>query len=287
MHITAVPVNLDANEAEALEKAVASFNGIQDKFVIEEAGRSSVQQMKEGLLDWLQLKQWLEENYPSGRAIAVTSAGFTDNWFAHTEGRFTAITTADWRLLFSPPEPHCYLLMEFALASYFYASDISEAEAQSHLESKGCLLDLCGNKREMRWKLRVGYVCSMHRAHFRRHGGSSESLEAINCILDEVRRVTLGLAPSAITTEEGEVEVAHGDRPSFSLDGIKRHPVVVAATILVTGLSVGWLVAEKIWIEPQKERIQELQSTLKELRAGGVNGVQSGRSESGEEENRK
>jgi hypothetical protein len=82
--------------------------------------------------------------------------------------------------------------MEFALASYFHASNISENEAQSHNETRGCLLDLCASKPDMRWKLKVGYVCSKHRAIFTRFGGDEPALEAIERVLDEVRRIALG-----------------------------------------------------------------------------------------------
>ena len=74
---------------------------------------------------------------------------------------------------------HCYLLLEFALSTYFHASNIGESESDPDENTKGCLLDLCIHKPETKWKLRVGYIRSIHSANFRRYGGSEEQLNAV------------------------------------------------------------------------------------------------------------
>ncbi len=184
------PVDLADDDTEALGKAIKSFNECQSEFRAQLVEAKTYSDAED--FEWHDLREWLTSIYSESRVAAVTSRRFTDNWFSHTEGRITAISTADWRQLFSPPGPHCYLLLEFALSAYFHASDFGESEANPHVSPTGCLMDLCAQKQEMMWKLRVGYVCSNHRALFRRHGGTDLQLEAICRAMDVVRWISLG-----------------------------------------------------------------------------------------------
>jgi len=150
-----------------------------------------------------------------------------------------------------------YLLLEFALSMYFHASNVNEMETDPHYETDGCLLDMCDCKTDCKWKIKVGYICETHSANFRRFGGSEEQLEAIQAVLDEVRRVSLGRPPL-----QKKSATASSSTTDFTIESIKKHPVVVAATLVTIGLAMGWGIAWKLWIDPKNDRITALEKQI-------------------------
>lgn len=138
--MTVIPMNLGISESDALDKAIENFNSAQDRLKITKKGPSSVESFTKDRMNWELLQDWLEKHNPSGRIIAVTSERFDDNWLSHNEGRLSAISTAGWWELFvnpaDAPGPHCYILLEFALASYFYSTGLSETNSAPHEKRK-------------------------------------------------------------------------------------------------------------------------------------------------------
>jgi hypothetical protein len=249
-----IPFGITVDEKESVEKAIEIFNECQCEFKLDCC--DPIKLSEQGDIDWPTNKSNLSRTFSESRIIAVTSHGFDDGWFSHTEDKVSIISTSDWKLFFSPPGLHCYILMEFALSMYFHASNVSEMDTDPHYETDGCLLDMCDNKIDCRWKIKVGYICEKHSANFRRFGGTEEQLEAIQAVLDEVRRVSLGRPPllKKTTTNNPSTE--------FTIDSIKKHPIVVAATLVVIGLGIGWGVAWKLWIDPKNEKITTLEKQI-------------------------
>ncbi len=225
-----VPVDLVSDHSEALSKAITSFNECQTEFAVQLVELNTFSD--DEVVNWPNFRDWLLERYTDHRTIAVTSKPFADNWFGHTEGRITGISAAEWHERFRPPGLHCYFLLEFAMATYFHASDISESEASPHEITKGCLMDFCLKKLEMKWKLRVGYICSAHQSHFRRHGGTDSQLTAISDVLDEVRRVTLGRPEQQHTVKVDQASSAVAkstQRHGTSVESLNDHALLEAA----------------------------------------------------------
>lgn len=247
-----VPLDIDPEETESLEKAIDIFNHCQKSFSI--VMHDQVHFSDDQAIAWPEVCEFLHNTNKTSRVIGVTSRPFCDQWFSHTEGKITAISIADWRALFSPPGLHCYLLLEFTLASYYHASDISENETEAHEVAKGCLHDLCGHKSDIVWKMRVGYVCSSHCEHFRTHGGDDTHLQSVQRLLDRVREVTLGRSHRTQSKESSATE--------FTFDSMKRHPIVVAAAILVVGMTLSWGAIWKVHVIPKNDRIAYLEKAV-------------------------
>lgn len=247
-----VPLDLDSEESESLNKAINTFNHCQKSFSVDIHDKMHFSD--DQIIVWSEVRDFLHNTNTNSRVIGVTSKPFKDNWFSHTEGRITAISIADWRDLFSPPGLHCYLLLEFTLASYYHASDIGENETDAHEEAIGCLHDLCKQKSDFKWKLRVGYICSSHCDDFRKNGGDEKHLYYIMKLMDEVRNIALG-RPQYTHSKESR-------RTEFTLDWIKKQPIVVAAIIFATGIGIGWWVIWYVYVVPKNDRIAYLEKSI-------------------------
>lgn len=117
-------------------------------------------------------------------------------------------------------------------------------------------MDLCGFKFEMIWKLKVGHLCAEHCSLFLSNGGDPLHLQAIESLLNEVRLVTLGHISKKTETKVGLTE--------FTIDSLKTHPVVVAASIAILGVGIGWGATYKVWVEPQKEQIKQMRKQVED-----------------------
>jgi hypothetical protein len=83
-------------------------------------------------------------------------------------------------------------------------------------------------------------------------------------VLDEIRRITLG-KPRTSNNQVGEIE-KNNSKAEFSLDYIKKSPVVVAAIIMAAGLSLGWGTAYKVWVDPSNAEIKKLETEAKKYK---------------------
>ena len=191
MQFDIVMASLERTDRNAVARAVETFNEAQGEFAVNVAIDLPVVDAHKPV-EWGELHSTLCDHLTRDAIIAVTSLPFTDNWFSHTEGSVSGISLATWRELFSPPGPIPYLLSEFALTAYFRASDISECDSDPHESTIGCLLDLCVHKPDIRWKMQCGYICGKHRELFLRHGGTATQLRAIDGLLEETRKTSLG-----------------------------------------------------------------------------------------------
>jgi len=79
--------------------------------------------------------------------------------------------------------------------------------------------------------------------------------EAILALLNQVRKVTLGISHKEKSENTGEY--------FFTIDSLKRHPIVVAGIIFIFALSMGWGLAHEILIKPKEAIIEQLQNELK------------------------
>lgn len=130
-------------------------------------------------------------------------------------------------------------------------------------------------------------MCSTHTALFRRQGGSKEDLDAIRKILNKVRQDALAISESEGIDEKTYI-VQNRTVSNWSWgEYLKEHPLVVAASILMLGISLGWTAAYKIWIEPNKLKIQELESTLSKLHRDDGDRLNSGKRETDRKKDRK
>lgn len=199
MNIQIIAIDLNDQDKSEADKAVGLFNGAQDEYKISWT-KTTIKASKP--VNWKDLQSQINQKH-SGNVIAITSAQFDDNWFSHTNIPITAISVSDWRELYSPPGAHCYLLLEFALAAYLQSgTSLGDKDGIDHWEATGCLLDLNANKKDVRWKLRCGFICSAHQMHFYQHGGNEKQIVALRKILDQVRHTSIGELPSVLSGAE-------------------------------------------------------------------------------------
>jgi hypothetical protein len=249
-----IPIDFDRTENEELKKAINIFNASQKVYFLD---LEHPQKFSEDAnISWEKIYGHLLDS--DLWKIAITSKSFVDNWFSHTENKVTVISTADWRRFYSPPGLHCYLLLEFILTIFFQSSNFGEIESEPHEDTTGCLLDLCLNKKDIIWKLKTGYICPKHTSLFLANGGTKKQLKAIRALLYQIRKVTLGISYDEKSNE--------GRETIFTIDSIKKHPLVVAGIIFLFGLGLGWGFAHKIWIEPNNAIIERLENELEKYK---------------------
>jgi hypothetical protein len=250
-----IPIDFDDNENEALEKALKIFNSSQKVYHLDK--NNSQKFSDDENIEWLKIYKHLLPTENDLRILAVTSKSFSDNWFSHTDNKVTVISVSDWRKFYSPPGIHCYLLLEFILSIFFHSSNFEEIESKPHSQTIGCLLDLCENKSDMIWKLRTGYLCSKHASLFLSNGGTEKQLRSIKKLLYQTRKVTLGIASNEKSNER---------ETTFSIDSIKRHPIVVAGIIFFTAISLGFGISQKLFVEPKIDRIEQLEKEIEKCK---------------------
>jgi predicted nucleotide-binding protein len=182
---------LEQRDRRFLDKAIAAFNSVQQAIVCELAA-APLRDIDAGWLSWPPSPELSGNAGSSQHTVCVSSLPFEDNWFSHTEGTLSIISTSGWETQFSPPHVDCYLLAELALGAFIQSCNIDENALRPHEDDTGCFFDLCANKASMRWKMKCGYLCGAHQELYRQFGGQDECLEAIVKILDAVRSVALG-----------------------------------------------------------------------------------------------
>ena len=188
-HVLVLVHKLPPKESGLLVKALDAANRAQSSFrLVLCADAPTVVEMPGGVDPLRSLKTL------SGvtSTIVITSLPLLDNWFSHTEGVSSIITTSDWESYFAPPHIDCYLLLELAGALFIQTCNVHETALLPHEEDTGCLFDLIADKTAVRWKLRCGYVCGAHKDLYRKFGGSDREFVAIESLLQTVRRIAIG-----------------------------------------------------------------------------------------------
>jgi predicted nucleotide-binding protein len=201
MKLQAVPLGLTPNDSYLMNRAIKSFNDAQGAFEIDVAEPRELQPGS-GPVAW-PLDGSVTGNLGE-HTVFITSAPLADDWFSHTEGGVSLISTADWMRLYSPPHLDCFILFELALIAFIQSCDLGESDLRPHQEDVGCFFDHCEQKTNIRWKMRCGYICGAHQELYRQFGGADASLAALNRVLEAVRCVCLGRPlPWAATSSRG------------------------------------------------------------------------------------
>ena len=262
LRIQAHACKLSEDDRADLEAALERYNSVQQEFVVEVPVDSSFLDDAD-VVDAIALFDRMKHAGIDSRAVVFTSLRFSDDYFSHTcEGRKTAVSTDGWRERHSPPGVQCFLLMELALVTYYAICGTSETESGWHEEAVGCLLDFCEEKDLVRWKLRVGYLCAEHSNACLQHGATVAQLDALARVLDEVRRLGLGIpsvGPGAgetgWTPPKGPQAPTDAAPAEFTLEWLKRHPIVVASIIAATTAAATWGVLEKVRVKPLEDKV--------------------------------
>lgn len=129
-------------------------------------------------------KQRLEAEYLFG----VLDQGIEHNWFSRTvhDKRICFITTKDWEYLSNLPVD--------AFVAYEIVENLVEmllGRMPSHMETRGCLHDMCVVKPHISFKIRTADICAECMDALR-GGLQADELDAVIKMLESVRCVALG-----------------------------------------------------------------------------------------------
>lgn len=192
--IKVYPLFLSSEESKFLLRAVKIFNDCQSLFHMKLQSEPSHKSATERVLDWSSIKTALQALSNGDYSIFVTSKPLTDNWFSHTSGSVSIISTNQWLESYSPPHVDGYLLIEFCLVLLIETCSLNELQLNPHEACTGCLFDFCAQKSDIRFKIRCGYICAGHKERFLQFGVQPNQIVSIEALLDKVRDMALGRA---------------------------------------------------------------------------------------------
>ena len=128
------------------------------------------------------------------RFILIVDQLFADRWFSHEYRRSAIITIGDWERLYAPPSLRSYIAYQIAQALFNFSTELSEEMALNvvHRPSKGCMLDMCVNKPDIKLGMVAGNICPECVAKAKQLGLHDEQVDSIERILRFVRAEATG-----------------------------------------------------------------------------------------------
>lgn len=130
-----------------------------------------------------------------GVRMTTTHAQLSDNWYSHWDagGRTALVSVFAFEDLVQVAM-EAYLAYEIVLNGLNNASPRYDLHAIAHEETRGCLFDFCGDKREMEIKLQTMDLCPQCRRHL---AGIGIDVDAVLRLTDVVRRLAVPMAAPA------------------------------------------------------------------------------------------
>lgn len=135
------------------------------------------------------IKDISEDDY----LVLITSYRNQHNWFSAFRDKDIFVDSNDWEY-FSKKDGKYGIAFQIVenLLQGFMKLDINNPknEPNIHFESIGCLNDFCGNKKDVMFKLRQGYLCNTCIDRLEEEGANmsivAELMQTINFIRDEM-----------------------------------------------------------------------------------------------------
>jgi len=140
------------------------------------------------------LRAIIERKYKKKPTIAIVTNGFADDYFSHDWRELAAVTTYNWETHFAPPPLGIYLIYEIAEALLHFAVDLPDDLIQrwQHRKfSRGCVLDFCRRKEDIRLGMVGGNLCGECETNYFEMGLTDQALDAIEQLLAHVRNAMI------------------------------------------------------------------------------------------------
>ena len=112
--------------------------------------------------------------------IAITTRRIRGNLFFTSRANVAAITTDVWEKYFSPPSLFEYLLHCIAATVIFMNPSL---DLDSHVDTRGCVLDYTRWKHDDRIDIALGYICDNHSEEIQQALGDSY-LKQMQLVID-------------------------------------------------------------------------------------------------------
>lgn len=189
--------HLDRFQKAQLNSAIEIVNGAQNIFFIKDpVQETQLPATESGRLHPAAAKNFIEETLLGNDhyVICVTSKRMTDDHFAHEDYGYLFLTIADWETQFAPPSLKCYITHIMAGALLSYAANLNEklVNKYMHQTTRGCLMDYCNNKQDIKLGMYAGYLCGECQNLFQGLGTESSYLAAVDKVLKFVRAEAIG-----------------------------------------------------------------------------------------------
>ena len=116
------------------------------------------------------------------------------NWFSHVQNKDVFVHTGDWNYFLDkdPTYPIAYQVIENVLQSLMNIDVLSvEHHPNIHTKTRGCINDLCLNKKEALFKLRTADICDVCMKTIFEVGINSNVIVQIQNIMEVVRKELL------------------------------------------------------------------------------------------------
>ncbi len=183
-------------EKKYLERAIKAINGVQNYFAFTLSNNcpDDLDSLNDTSVNWGVISTVLRNKARECAEVFVTDRPFVDNWFSHEESDFSILTIYDWEQHFAPPSLEAYIIFQLAQAAMCFTADLSEGLElnMSHYPSKGCMFDICYDKRDIKLGMIGGAICSECKGLLRQYGVQDRPIEAIEKMLSYVRNIAIG-----------------------------------------------------------------------------------------------
>lgn len=186
--------DVSSRERDLVCAAISAINGLQNQFLITEEPKR-IDLPGERALRTDESFDRLERLAKNERVFCISSRRFANNDFQSATERSSLLTIADWEADFAPPGLKIYLLYQFAFAFVTWAANHVGENALFHEETRGCRMDFCGNKTDLRIGMIAGILCTDCQGDLARLGASQVETDAIRRILEYVRAAACGQEP--------------------------------------------------------------------------------------------
>jgi len=190
--VQVVADRLTVRETECLEDAVTTVNGLQSQFVVREVLRKIELPATRALVKQRASFDALERRAKKDRVFCVTPRRFRGNEFQTANERCSLLTIDDWEDNYAPPGLETYLIYQFAFAFVCWAANHASDNALTHEDTRGCRMDFCENKDDIKRGMMAGYLCGECADEMERLGASKRQIEAIRRILHYVHTAATG-----------------------------------------------------------------------------------------------
>ena len=177
-----------------VKQAVSLVNGAQRFFRLTLSGPEVELPAGRGLIEPFDVCQDIEKQIPDQYFVAIVDQLFEDNWFSHEYRQSSIITIGDWEREYAPPTLRAYITCAIARSLLNFAAEFSEEMLLKmvHEPPKGCIMDMCVHKPNIKLGMVSGGICARCWARLREFGVSEDILNAIERILLLVRSEALG-----------------------------------------------------------------------------------------------
>lgn len=194
MNVNIYADNINESQRRHLINAIHAVNGAQNYFFlskeVQEINLPGDEQVNPENAENFLIREHQNDDFK----ICITARPLSDDWFSHEYRLISIISISDWERIYAPPSLRCYLVYEFAQALLAFASDLSEEMALRlvHEPPRGCIMDFCGHKPDIKLGMVAGNLCLDCRGILLRYGTLQEALDAIERILKFVRAEAIG-----------------------------------------------------------------------------------------------